>query len=160
MCVSDEQDEVLVKNYFSNRYINGQLAMRPSPNHPNPKYWEELRTKRIDMQRDSKGRIYCGTCPNTMDVITFDLHHRHYDTFGAEDIHDVVLLCRVCHDKITDRLRAERYEGAEYEPPIAEKPIELERYRPPARTNTGVDNTSISDQMPARFIPGVHKIRV
>ena len=38
-----------------------------------------------------------------------DLHHRHYNTFGAEALHDVVMLCRSCHEAITSRIRDERY---------------------------------------------------
>lgn len=91
-----------------NWHMGGRLICRPASNHPDRDHWERLRAiKRAEQTVD--GQVECGCCPaKERDVGTLDLHHRHYDTFGAERPCDVVLLCRRCHDAITNRLRAER----------------------------------------------------
>jgi hypothetical protein len=73
---------------------------RPAKDHPDPAYWQQLRTEVVVAQR---GR--CGTCWGEGS----DLHHRHYNNWGRELREDVVLLCRPCHEAVTSRVRSERY---------------------------------------------------
>jgi hypothetical protein len=86
--------------------IAGNVVKRPSGNHPDPERWEILREYARDRQRYESGEVYCATCPETEGgQHRFELHHRHYNYFGAERVEDVVLLCAPCHDAITNRLR-------------------------------------------------------
>ena len=76
---------------------------RPRRDHPNPIYWSKLRKRVLKKQN-----FECATCPATAEDYALDLHHRHYDNFGKEKLKDVVILCRMCHDSITSRLRSSR----------------------------------------------------
>lgn len=92
---------------------------RPKKDHPNLKHWDRLRKSVI---KDQGGQ--CKTCPATAEDYPLDLHHRHYDTFGKERKKDVVILCRMCHDAITSRLRSVREKEE-----IKHEPVkEAERY--------------------------------
>ena len=83
--------------------FNDFKTKRPSYNHPDSKYWEDLKKSVLEDQNQQ-----CATCPSTAEDYPLDLHHRHYNNFGKEDKNDVVILCRPCHDAITSRLRAVR----------------------------------------------------
>ncbi len=95
------------KNRYNTFYDKqGRRMVRPSGNHPSPLYWNALRVTRGEAQRTTAGLIHCGTCSYEVAKLSgFDLHHRHYDNFGKEELGDVVLLCRPCHDAITSRIR-------------------------------------------------------
>jgi hypothetical protein len=84
--------------------IAGRLTKRPSSAHPNPSHWMNLREQAL-----AKANHECRCCPASSDKgYRLELHHRHYDTFGNENLDDVIVLCRQCHEAITSRLRAER----------------------------------------------------
>ena len=56
-------------------------------------HWKTVRTKRIE--RDGFRCVRCGTAKN------LQVHHLSYDNFGQEDIeHDLVTLCRKCHEDV------------------------------------------------------------
>jgi 5-methylcytosine-specific restriction endonuclease McrA len=76
---------------------------RPSISHPDVNFWQELKQKTLELQGNQ-----CATCPASAEDYPLDLHHRHYDNFGKEEQKDVVILCRLCHDAITSRLRSVR----------------------------------------------------
>lgn len=89
--------------------IDGYVVKRPAGNHPDPMYWEILREYVRDRQRLQTGVVQCATCPCIEGgQHGFELHHKHYNNFGAEGLEDVVLLCVPCHDAITNRLRSWR----------------------------------------------------
>lgn len=91
------------------RHIDGMLVMRPAASTKNPTHWQSLQIARREVQRDEHGNVHCATCWTIEDGrFPFDLHHRHYNNFGAEKPEDVVLLCRPCHDAITSRIRDAR----------------------------------------------------
>ena len=53
-----------------------------------------------------KEQPYCATCERTE---WLDCHHRHYDNFPEnEQREDLVMLCKECHDAITDVHRRRR----------------------------------------------------
>lgn len=65
---------------------------------------------------------YCGTCKETKYL---ECHHRHYDNVECEKREDLIMLCKRCHDAITNVHRTLRYAG---------KPIEVIKNlpKPPA----------------------------
>jgi hypothetical protein len=101
------QEQIPVKKVV--RYIDGHLVMRPSKNHPDPNRWAALKEACRTMQRIPEG-VKCATCwVVESENYGLDLHHRHYDNFGNENMSDVVLICRLCHEAITQRIRAARF---------------------------------------------------
>lgn len=54
-------------------------------------YWKEKR-KWILFVLGNK----CSKCESNQDV---QVHHKNYDSVGNENIHDVILLCRKCHQE-------------------------------------------------------------
>jgi hypothetical protein len=107
--------------------INGVKVARPAKDHPHPSHWQALKAVVAERQTDEEGRVHCATCWEHS--IPLDLHHRHYNTFGDESPHDVVLLCRLCHEAITSRIRAHRYDVGRWEDPPAQE-SRREVYRP------------------------------
>ena len=85
--------------------LDGHVIKRPAANHPAPEAWALLREQVLAEQHN-----YCATCWKVADgSMVFDLHHRHYNNFGNEQREDVIILCRLCHDAITSRIREERF---------------------------------------------------
>lgn len=81
--------------------INGLNVMRPPKSHPNPDHWNEIRMAALE--RDG---FACRCCPNdSASGIPLEIHHRHYENWGKEQLEDVVTLCVTCHDAITSRIR-------------------------------------------------------
>ena len=83
--------------------IDGRLVMRPAKYHPNPEEWYGLRGLVILEQGNE-----CGVCWRSGEHYKMELHHRHYDTWGNEDLGDVILLCVSCHEAITSVIRSRR----------------------------------------------------
>lgn len=83
--------------------IDGRLVMRPAKYHPKPDEWYGLRDLVILEQGNE-----CGVCWRSGEHYKMELHHRHYDTWGDEDLGDVILLCVSCHDAITSVIRSRR----------------------------------------------------
>ena len=54
--------------------------------------WRQLRE--LALQRD---QYCCRLCTNTEQL---EVHHRHYENFGREDLNDLTTLCRTCHDLV------------------------------------------------------------
>ena len=89
--------------------INGKLSVRPRGPQPNSeRFYGELREERRRLQTDPRdGKVYCAFCAMTEDVVRLEMHHRHYEYFGEETIHDIVLVCPDCHhERFTTRIRA------------------------------------------------------
>jgi len=63
-------------------------------------YWKTLREQRLNLANNK-----CEQCnkPNPT-----DLHHIHYHNLGADQINDVRMLCRECHQAIHDELGYDR----------------------------------------------------
>ena len=74
---------------------------RPSHEHPNLKFWKEIRL--VVIERDGN---QCRGCEATEDL---EVHHRTYKNWGKEKIEDLTTLCRICHEAITSVIRHDRY---------------------------------------------------
>lgn len=80
--------------------------------------WRAIRRKLIEVTGD-----FCHECgvngPSRMpDQPTLDAHHLTYRRFGREDLDDLILLCRPCHEREHMR-RMARYlsEGSAFRTP-------------------------------------------
>jgi len=67
-----------------------------------------LRSKRFAALREERLRIAGGTCERCGNTDRLQLHHRHYQTLGAERIADVEILCNKCHRVATQDQRSRR----------------------------------------------------
>lgn len=136
------------------RDIGGYIVMRPASNHPSPAHWEALRHQRREIQTQADGLVHCGTCWTHSEV--FDLHHRHYNNFGAELIEDVILLCRPCHEAITNRIRACRFSHGDQtiKAEMAEVDVkpETSRFKPEAKQRPSICQ-DVEDSNIGRFRP-------
>lgn len=63
--------------------------------------WAEKRNQRLEMDDHT-----CQTCCGPGE----EVHHKHYKTFGSEDVQsDLITLCKPCHKAITSELRRRRH---------------------------------------------------
>lgn len=116
--------------------VDGVTVKRPSSRHPNPDHWQKMQADRRATQTVD-GRVHCGTCHEVEGGdYRFELHHRHYDTFGNERIEDVILLCVPCHDAITARIRSGRFAAGDVRVEIEIKEHSAPRYVPQSRCIT------------------------
>lgn len=88
-------------------------TFRPKGAHPNPAHWESIRQQALE--RDNH---QCRGCPVKADEvipglgkIRLEVHHRHYDNWGREELDDVTTFCKGCHQKITDHFMEWRDRG-------------------------------------------------
>lgn len=67
--------------------------------------WRRVRHARLEYAggQCEWSAILAGRCSATKDL---EIHHRHYRTFGAEALHDVIALCHAHHALADDRRRA------------------------------------------------------
>lgn len=136
--------------------------MRPRASTPNPQQWAELKEARRALQKDKHGNVCCGTCWRIEgEQYAFDLHHRHYDNFGNEQIEDLVLLCRSCHEAITSRIRSERYamgdKSVEMPQPVEEWG---NRFRPSISAVETKGDTKPAATGVVRFRPAIQPVLV
>lgn len=67
--------------------------------------WHLLRAKAL-----TRDGYKCCLCNSTD---TLQLHHKHYETLGEEDLEDVYILCKTCHKLLhlaKDSIRSEMYQ--------------------------------------------------
>lgn len=83
--------------------IEKHVVRRPAINHPDLNHWFALWAVKKVEQKNT-----CGVCWRDGDKYKLELHHRHYNNFGAEHTSDVILLCQSCHQAITNVIRARR----------------------------------------------------
>ena len=62
-------------------------------------HWKEMAKRK----RESVGNV-CELCGSKYEL---HVHHRHYDTLGHEELSDLQVLCRPCHEDEED-IRGER----------------------------------------------------
>ena len=101
-----------------------ELAPRPTREHPDPAHWRHVRAAALARDRG------CRLCGDDQDL---ELHHRSYERWGREDIADLTVLCRGCHDLVTGAMM--RLRDARRRPPPDGRvvaPIERFRLRPAA----------------------------
>jgi 5-methylcytosine-specific restriction endonuclease McrA len=130
--------------------VDGNVIKRPGGAQKNPEHWSSMQIARREMQSEG-GKVYCGTC----DALEggshrFELHHRRYDNFGNESLHDVILLCEPCHDAITARIRNKRYAAGDLRVEIEfSEPIVEQRYVPQPRQVTVTVERKAEPERPA-----------
>lgn len=68
-------------------------------------HWEQLRVR--------VAKEYNYTCNGCGEYIpnAFEIHHLTYKRVGNEKIDDLVCLCRTCHQKETNRIKAQKEEN-------------------------------------------------
>lgn len=117
--------------------------------------WQATRTRILG---NRARRCWC--CPN----VARDLHHTNYHCLGRETEHDLVLVCRTCHQAIHElvtagqplaRAHITRRQAANEEPPsaLAEqwtcKPLPKSRRKP--------KNSNITGHRPQDGLPVKHR---
>jgi hypothetical protein len=76
-------------------------SRRPSLDHPHPQHEREWKDWII--LRDMN---ICRLCNKHADFVgTMDCHHITYENFGNENVEDGILLCRPCHERVTEHQR-------------------------------------------------------
>lgn len=80
--------------------VPAMVSKRPAADHPDPAYWQAIRAERLEIADHC-----CETCGTGGPL---DCHHRSYARFGAEDVDDLRMLCRDCHESITMSVRRRR----------------------------------------------------
>lgn len=62
--------------------------------------WKDIRNARL--QKDNNRCRNCGS------VLNLQVHHKNYNSFGNENINDIITLCDECHNKIEKNKRKKR----------------------------------------------------
>ncbi len=99
-----------------------ELGPRPPGPHPSPFHWALVRGMALDRDQG------CRTCGSTDDL---EVHHRSYQHWGREDLADVTVLCRGCHDLVTGAQMSLR-DARRRPPPDGRVVVAIERFRPRA----------------------------
>ncbi len=99
-----------------------ELGPRPRGPHPRPARWARVRAAALACDQG------CRTCGATRDL---EVHHRTYERWGREDIADVTVLCRGCHDLLTGAMMRRR-DARRCPPPDGRVVTPIERFRPRA----------------------------
>jgi len=80
-------------------------TFRPPGQHPKPAHWDAIRAQAFERDGNQcrgcsakAGDVFPGYGP-----VRLEVHHRHYDNWGREQLDDVTVLCKECHRGITDR---------------------------------------------------------
>lgn len=58
------------------------------------KQWKDKRQQVLE-----RDKFQCRFCESTERL---EIHHRHYRNFGNEELFDLVTVCKVCHDALTN----------------------------------------------------------
>lgn len=83
--------------------------IRPAKDHPDPDHRTAWRDSIILRDQDT-----CQLCQRHSDFVgTMDVHHLSYERFGKEEKADGILLCRPCHNEVTNETRRRRYDDGE-----------------------------------------------
>ena len=140
--------------------LDENVVKRPAKSTDQIK-WNALRQQRRDLQRLPSGAVHCGTCWATEgDGHHFELHHRHYNTFGEESLQDVILLCVPCHDAITDRIRSARHAAGDLTIEAEAMPETKPRFIPTGRKVCSVNAEEAPSLKGQRFISQKKPINV
>jgi 5-methylcytosine-specific restriction endonuclease McrA len=76
-----------------------------------------LNLKKQVFERD---KHRCQTCHA---IKQLEVHHVTYDRLGNENLDDLIMLCKLCHEAITNVIRGERYKGKEIREEIYKRTI-------------------------------------
>lgn len=76
--------------------------------HAKKRHLRNQQTDRYRALRAARLQIAGARCEECGANHALQLHHRHYNTLGREEIDDVVILCDSCHERETRRMAARR----------------------------------------------------
>ena len=84
----------LIDNLYGIRHLLRDIPWEPQPRPDYLTYlrspeWRRIRHRKF-VQQDNR----CERCGN----LGHDVHHLHYRTLGRENLSDLQLLCRPCHE--------------------------------------------------------------
>ncbi len=65
-------------------------------------YKDYLNTKHWQLIKRIKFNYFVHECAKCQSRVGLELHHKHYESLGKEDLDDLVYLCRECHQKTHD----------------------------------------------------------
>lgn len=78
------------------------------------KYEEYIRTELWKNKRRERLIIDDNECQLCCSKEGLQIHHKHYNSLGNEDVKkDLLTLCQRCHDIATDKIREARYKNKE-----------------------------------------------
>ena len=78
--------------------------------HGQVNYYKYLESEKWKKKRDARLRIDRFTCQTCCATDRLEVHHKHYESLGREDVDDdLITLCRECHEAITSVMRGRRY---------------------------------------------------
>lgn len=73
-------------------------------------YYKYIESDKWKHKRDKRLKIDNYTCQTCCAINNLEVHHKHYDTLGRENVDDdLITLCQECHEAITSVIRARRY---------------------------------------------------
>ena len=96
----DRKDKDLIKRKHEiiyNEFIEMYSKMKPKEEYQEylkSDHWKEIRLKALDRAGNR-----CQLCSSTDNL---NVHHNTYKNRGNEDLKDLVVLCRNCHEKFHD----------------------------------------------------------
>lgn len=64
-------------------------------------HWQTFRRRALDEQLRTHGRNFCVNCPPgspTPKAVDLHVHHLTYERLGREQLEDVTIICRACHE--------------------------------------------------------------
>jgi len=96
-----------------------ELALRPGREHPDPAHWRHVHAAAL-ARNDG-----CRLCGDTEDL---EVHHRSYQRWSREDLADLTVLCRGCHDLFTGAMMRLR-DARRRPPPNGRVVAPIERFR-------------------------------
>jgi len=72
-----------------------------------PSYARYIRSDDWAYRRKQRIKKDGGRCKNCGSKFNLEVHHKNYNSFGKEDVSDLITLCKDCHVKVTlnDRKR-------------------------------------------------------
>ena len=128
-----------------------ELGPRPALHHPDPCHWRSIQSAAL--ARDQGCRL-CGADAD------LEVHHRTYARWGQEQLDDVTVLCRGCHDLFTGAQMRRRDERRR-PPPPGRAIVTCERFQPrPAPALPEPVRTRHIVEHPARSIPATLPVPV
>jgi len=93
--------------------VRGGMSMADTDSHYTSTYWREIREQCL-----ARDGYRCRLCNSPDDL---QAHHRTYERFGREELHDLTTLCASCHDVVTDHQRRTRF-ASRVLPPVHDAP--------------------------------------
>jgi 5-methylcytosine-specific restriction endonuclease McrA len=98
------------------------LTLGEYPKYLASPHWQQLRRQKLDEQRNKLGYNCCEECgdrPAVTKSTAVSVHHPTYERLGKEQLQDLKIICRPCHDK--EHGRDEATQRRYYGPSVSSK---------------------------------------